>query len=40
VITAVGKTGLEKECLEAGARMFISKPFKIKELVSAINSVG
>jgi two-component system chemotaxis response regulator CheY len=40
VITAVGKTGLEKECLEAGARKFISKPFKIKELVSVINSVG
>ena len=40
VITAVGKTGLEKECLEAGARKFISKPFKIRELVNAINSVG
>ena len=40
VITAVGKTGLEKECLEAGARKFISKPFKIKELVNVINSAG
>jgi two-component system chemotaxis response regulator CheY len=40
VITAVGKTGLEKECLEAGARKFISKPFKIKELINMIESVG
>ena len=39
VITAVGKTGFEKECLEAGAKKFISKPLKIKELVSVINSV-
>ena len=40
VITAVGKAGLEKECLEAGAMKFILKPFKIKELVSVINSIG
>lgn len=40
VVTALGKTGLEKECLEAGAMKFILKPFKIKELVSVINSIG
>jgi len=39
VITAVGKSGLEKDCLEAGAKNFIVKPFKIKELLSSINSL-
>jgi hypothetical protein len=38
-ITAVGKTGLEKECLEADGWKSISKHFKIKELVRVINSV-
>ncbi|VVB71805.1 Chemotaxis protein CheY [uncultured archaeon] len=40
VISAVGKSGLEKECLIAGARQFIVKPFKIKELISSINSLA
>jgi len=39
VISAVGKSGLDKECLLAGARKFIVKPFKIKELLSSINSL-
>jgi two-component system chemotaxis response regulator CheY len=37
VISAVGKSGLEKECLLAGAKDFIVKPFKIKELINKIN---
>lgn len=40
VISAVGKSGLEKECLEAGARRFITKPFKIKDLISSIDSLA
>ena len=39
VITAVGKPGLENDCIMAGAKSFISKPFKIKELMNIINSV-
>jgi two-component system, chemotaxis family, chemotaxis protein CheY len=39
VISAVGKSGLEEECLVAGARQFIVKPFKIKELLSSINKL-
>ena len=39
VISAVGKRGLDNECLLAGAKKFIIKPFKIKELISSINSL-
>jgi two-component system chemotaxis response regulator CheY len=39
VISAVGKSGLEEECLMAGARQFIVKPFKIKELLNSINKL-
>lgn len=39
-VTAVGKRGLEKECIEAGASDFIMKPFKTKDLLNAINSLG
>jgi two-component system, chemotaxis family, chemotaxis protein CheY len=39
VISAVGKSGLEEECLMAGARQFIVKPFKIKELLNCINKL-
>jgi two-component system chemotaxis response regulator CheY len=40
VITAVGKSGLEKECLAAGAKKFVVKPFKIKELLNSIESLA
>jgi len=40
VVTAMGKRGLEKECIEAGASGFIMKPFKIKDLLKIINSLG
>ncbi len=40
VISAVGKSGLDSECLRAGAKKFIVKPFKIKELISCISSLG
>ncbi len=40
VVTAVGKPGLEKECIKAGASGFIMKPFKIKDLLKMINSLG
>jgi two-component system chemotaxis response regulator CheY len=40
VLTAVGKNGLEKECLDAGAKKFITKPFKIKDLLNSIESLG
>jgi two-component system chemotaxis response regulator CheY len=40
IISAVGKSGLDNECLLAGARKFIIKPFKIKELLSSINSLA
>jgi len=39
VISAVGKTGLDNECLLAGAKKFIVKPFKIKELLGSIDSL-
>lgn len=39
VITAVGKSGLEKDCLDAGAKRFIVKPFKIKELLRSIEAL-
>lgn len=39
VISAVGKSGLEKDCLMAEAKKFIKKPFKIKDLINSINSV-
>lgn len=39
-VTAVGKRGLEKECVEAGASGFVMKPFKTKDLLNAINSLG
>ena len=38
VISAVGKSGLEKDCLSAGAKGFIKKPFKIKDLIHSIDS--
>ncbi len=40
VLTAVGKSGLEKDCIEAGASSFIIKPFKTKDLLNTINSLG
>ncbi len=39
-VTAVGKRGLEKECIEAGASGFVMKPFKTKELLNIIDSLG
>ncbi len=39
-VTAVGKRGLEKECVEAGASGFVMKPFKTKDLIDTINSLG
>jgi two-component system chemotaxis response regulator CheY len=39
-VTAVGKRGLEKECIEAGASGFVMKPFKTKDLLNTINSLG
>lgn len=40
VVTAVGKRGLENECIEAGAKGFVTKPFKTKELMKIIDSLG
>ncbi|MCE8423682.1 MAG: response regulator [Candidatus Methanoperedens sp.] len=40
VVTAVGKHGLEKECIQAGASGFIMKPFKTKDLLNIIDSLG
>ncbi len=37
VLTAVERRGLEKECIEAGAKGFIMKPFKTKDLLNVIN---
>lgn len=40
IVTAMGKRGLENECIKAGASGFIIKPFKIKDLLKIINSLG
>lgn len=40
VITAVGKPGLEKDCIDAGAKSFIMKPFKSQDLIKTIKSIG
>jgi len=40
VVTAMCKGGLEKECIEAGASGYILKPFKTKELIRSLNSLG
>ncbi len=39
VITAVGKPGLEKDCIAAGAKSFIMKPFKSQDLIKTIELV-
>ncbi len=39
IVTAMGKRGLEKDCIEAGASDFIMKPFKTKDLLRTINSL-
>lgn len=39
VITALAKRNLDKECLDAGAKVFIKKPFDIDELVRTIKSI-
>jgi two-component system chemotaxis response regulator CheY len=39
VVTAMGKRGLEKDCIEAGASGFIMKPFKTADLLKTINSL-
>ncbi|MCX8206343.1 MAG: response regulator [Methanothrix sp.] len=39
VITAIGKPGLEKECMDAGARGFLLKPFQIQDLLDIIGSL-
>ena len=39
IISAVGKVGLEEECLKAGAKKFVVKPFKIRGLLGSINSL-
>jgi two-component system chemotaxis response regulator CheY len=38
VVTAMGKQGLEKDCIEAGASDYITKPYKTKDLLKTINS--
>ena len=40
VLTAVDKDGLEKECIEAGAKEYIRKPFSVDKLLSAVESIG
>ncbi|MFA5772522.1 MAG: response regulator [Thermoplasmata archaeon] len=40
VVTAAGKPGLEEMCIEAGAKMFIKKPFKINYLLDVIQKVS
>ncbi len=37
VVTAMGKRGLDRDCIEAGASDFIMKPFKTKDLLKTIN---
>lgn len=39
VITAIGKPGLEKECMDAGARGFLLKPFRMQDLLDLIDSL-
>lgn len=39
VITAIGKPGLEKECMDAGARGFLLKPFRIRDLLDLIEAL-
>ncbi len=39
VLTAMGKRGLEKDCIEAGASDFIMKPYKTKDMLRTINSL-
>lgn len=39
VITAIGKPGLEKECMDAGARGFLLKPFRMLDLLDLIDSL-
>ena len=39
ILTAMGKRGLEKDCIEAGASDFIMKPYKTKDLLKTINSL-
>ncbi|MCQ8902521.1 MAG: response regulator [Methanothrix sp.] len=38
VITAIGKPGLEKECMDAGAKGFLMKPFRARALMELIDS--
>ena len=40
IITAHGTGSDEKECREAGARAFMSKPVEIAELVRELRSIG
>ncbi len=40
VVTAVGKVGLEKNCIKAGAKAFIMKPFRIDDLLGTIQKVS
>ncbi len=40
IVTALGKRGLEKDCIEAGASDFIMKPFRTKDLLKTIDSMG
>lgn len=39
-VTAVGKSGLEAECVKAGASSFILKPFKTKDLLMTIGQLS
>ena len=39
-VTAVGKRGLEAECVKAGASGFILKPFKTRDLLVTIGSLS
>lgn len=40
VITAIGKPGLEKDCMDAGAKGFLLKPFRMRDLLDLIDSLG
>jgi two-component system chemotaxis response regulator CheY len=39
VISALAKRDLDKDCLEAGAKAFVKKPFKIDELILTVKKV-